>query len=167
MITNQKTINIKNNIIYLFNIIKFTKKENFLFIFPQQTFHNNKIFFRTLKEKKFNVLPKWPAGFITNFYQMCNSYKNISYFSFFFECDLSKVKFIVLDTIPSKNSTKYKEITLLKRILNINIISFINISETKDIDPIIDIPIFFNTSNTQHYSDKNFIYFTILNYLLK
>jgi hypothetical protein len=161
------SITLKNNLQLVIKTLKYKTKKNTIFISNQvKSNDSNIIFFKALSSNKFLVLKKWPSGFITNFYQMCNSYKNALWYKFLLEIDLLELKFIFLDNVPEKNTNFYKELFLLKKTLNLKIISLIDIKQKNfDKNLIVDLPLYYDSSD--NINTDSLIYFTLLKHLIK
>jgi hypothetical protein len=97
---------------------------------------------------------------------MCNSYKNSLWYKFLLEIDLIELKFIFLDNVPEKNTNFYKELFLLKKTLNLKIISLIDIKQKNfDKNLIVDLPLYYDSSD--NINTDSLIYFTLLKHIIK
>jgi len=161
---------LKNNVLCFINILNGIKKNEILFILNErQEIIVNEILYDTLFYNQYRSINKWPEGLITNYYQLCKSYKYKHSYEAFYYLDLKSLKYIYIEEIPAETSTMYKELMLLKRFLNIKFIACINMyNPQKNYTNLIDLPLFFDEkSNNSNFLSKQEIYYLLINLLMK
>jgi hypothetical protein len=68
--------------------------------------------------------------------------------------------------VPEKNTNFYKELFLLKKTLNLKIISLIDIKQKNfDKNLIVDLPLYYDSSDNAN--TDSLIYFTLLKHIIK
>lgn len=164
-LNNKKNYLIFNNIMKFIQDIKILKKNQILYIFDN--YYSSEyiyMFYLFLLKNNNLLLKKWPDGFITNFYQLCKTYKHKKAYEIMYNINLNQIKYIFIDVIPDQKSNKYKELLLLKNYLNIKIISLVDIEKVskKDLE-FIDIPLLYSNKTDRNYypNFSNLIFFLV------
>lgn len=149
-------------------IFKSLKKNEILFIILSKNKLENNIFVNMISSSSYKILSNWSFGLISNFYQFCKSFRNKQSYSILSSIDFNSLNYIFLDEIPEKNSSIFKELLLLKKNLNIKIVSLVDINSDPNIIDInfIDFPLYFDSlSVSQTIPDKKALLFYITSQL--
>lgn len=174
-LNNQNKFNILNttkfitsNFFFFTSLLHNTTKKNMLFTFSKNLSEQNNLFLKILSKNNFLVIPQWSEGLITNYHQMAKSYKNKLNYNFLTAMELESIQFIILNSVPEKNSSFYNELMILKTYLNIKIVCFVNIKTVSEVkNSIIDIPLFYSENPNNFYPHLNFLHFYLINFLKK